>query len=211
MPPTTPPDSQQPTHADAARVVRRHTRCVALADETPFDCRFLIDGSTGELVLGTEQAVLDAEQLVLCLPDDTFEADATMLVHHRPATEDQWTDRHMAYHPDHRPPRWARAVIDAVRLRSGEVVAGDRLGLPNPLLGVEPALCKRLNADRDALRELCLLLTGVEPEEPTAVGVDRLGIDVRARFGIVRVELPAPCEDTDEAARVIEALIGGAL
>jgi hypothetical protein len=39
--------------------------------------------------------------------------------------------------------------------------------------------------------------------------VDRYGIDVRARFGIIRIELPAPCEDPDEAQRVIEALIGG--
>lgn len=196
--------------ADAARIVRRHTRCVALADRTPFDCRFVVDGQAGELILGAEQAFLDAEELVLCLPDDSFEADATILVHHRPAEEDRWTDRHMAYHPDTRPPRWARAAIDSVKLRSGAVVPGDQLRLPNPLLDAEPALCKRLNADRDALRELCRLLTGVEPEDPVAVGVDRLGIDVRARFGVIRVELPAPCEDSDEAGRVVEALIGGA-
>lgn len=210
MAPTVPDPLQPDAPADAARVVRRHTRGVALADGVPFDCRFVVDGTSGELVLGAEQGVLDAGELVLCLPDESFDADATLLVHHRPADEDRWTDRHLAYHPDARPPRWARAAVDSVKLRSGAVVAGDRLGLPNPLIGAEPSLCKRLNADRAALRTLCRLLAGVEPEDPVAVGVDRLGIDVRARFGVVRVELPAPCDDADEAARVVDALIGGA-
>lgn len=180
-----------------------------MADAVPHDCRFMVDGSTGELILGVEQAILDAESLVLFLPKDTFDAEATLLVQHRPAEDDQWTDRHMAYHPEARPSRWARAVVDSVKLRDGEVVDGPRLGLSNPLLAAEPALCKRLNADPDDLGELCALMAGVRPEEPVAVGVDRYGIDVRARFGIVRVELPAPCEDPEEAHRVIEALIGG--
>ncbi len=198
------------THDDAARTLRRHTRCVAMADGAPLDCRFVIDGRTGELILGAEPALFDAAELTLCLPDDTFDADATVLVNHRPADEDRWTDRHMAYHPDARPSRWARAAVDSVKLRDGEVVEGDRLGLTNPLIDAEPALCKRLNADRDALRTLCRLMAGVEPEEPVGVGVDRLGIDVRARFGVVRLDLPAPCDDPDEAARVIDALLAGA-
>ncbi len=197
-------------HDEAARTLRRHARCVALADSTPIQCRFVIDGHTGELVIGAEPAVLDASELVLCLPDDTFDAEATLLVEHRPADEDRWTDRHLAYHPDARPARWARARVDAIKLRSGEVVDGERLGLVNPLADVEPELCKRLNADPDALRALCGLMAGVEPEAPVGVGVDRLGVDVRARFGIVRIDLPAPCEDPDEARRVIEALIENA-
>lgn len=196
-------------HQDAARILRRHTRCIALVDSAPTDCRFVIDGATGQLVLGADQTLLDAHEVVLCLPDDTFNADATLLVHHRPAEEDRWTDRHMAYHPDHRPPRWARAVVDSAKLNDGRFVEGERLDLLNPLLGVEPALCKRLNADPGALGALCALMAGVEPQAPVAVGVDRRGIDIRARFGIVRVELPAPCEDPDEAERVIDALLKG--
>jgi hypothetical protein len=198
-----------PADHDAARTVRRHTRGVAMADGVPHHCRFLYDGRTGELVLGAEQPILDAAELTIGLPDDTFDADATLLVRHRPAGEDAWTDRHMAYHPEARATRFARAVIDSVKLRSGRVIDADRLALTNPLLDVEPALCKRLNADRDALRELCRLMAGVEPDEPVAVGVDRYGIDVRARFGIVRVELPAPCQDPGEGLRVVEALLGG--
>lgn len=207
---TPPHPSPHDSPHDAARIVRRHTRCIALADETPVDCRFLIDGQSGELVLGVDQALLDAEQVVLCLPDDTFNADATLLIHHRPADEDRWTDRHLAYHPDARPARWARAVVDSAKLRDGDVVDAAHLGLANDLLSVEPALCRRLNADRDRLRSLCRLLVGVEPQDPVAVGVDHLGIDVRARFGIVRVELPSPCRDPAEAERVIDALIRGA-
>lgn len=199
-----------PNHDDAARTLRRHTRCVALADGVPHPCRFVIDGRAGELVLGVDRETLDAAELILCLPDDTFDADASALVHHRTADEDRWTDRHAAYHTDARPERWARATVDSIKLRAGEVVEGERLGLVNPILDAEPALCKRLNAETARLRTLCRLMAGVEPEHPVAVGVDRYGIDVRARFGVVRIDLPAPCDDPDEAARVVDALIENA-
>ncbi len=199
-----------PTHDEAARILRRHTRCLVLADATPMDCRFIVDGDAGELVLPAEPALLDAAELVLGLPDDSFDAEATALLVHRPAGEDRWTDRHLAYHPECRPARWIRAAVDSVKLRSGEVVPGERLGLINALRSVEPELCRRLNADRDVLRTLCRLMTSAEPEQPVAVGVDRLGIDVRARFGVIRLDLPAPCEDPDEARRVIDALIENA-
>ncbi|MCC5822134.1 MAG: DUF2470 domain-containing protein [Phycisphaerales bacterium] len=205
-----PPPTNTPHHHEAARTLRRHTRGVTRADGTPRDCRFLIDGQSGELVLGLDREAVEAAELVLFLPDDTFDAEASVLINHRPAEEDRWTDRHMAYHPEARPDRWARATVDSLKLRDGEIVEGDRLALVNPLLSVEPALCKRLNADRDRVRELCRLMAGVEPEQPVAVGVDRYGIDVRARFGIVRLDLPAPCDDPDEAVRVIDALIENA-
>lgn len=202
--------SDPPTHEHAARTVRRFTRCIARADGRPFDCRYIIDGDSGELVIGLDRAALDAEELTLCLPDDTFNAEATLLVHTRDATEDRWTDRHLAYHPDLRPPALARASVDSAKLRDGNVVCADELALTNPLLPAEPGLCKSLNADRDALRRLCRLMTGTEPEQPVAVGVDRFGIDVRGRFGIIRLDLPAPCDDPGEAERVVAALIGGA-
>lgn len=197
-------------HEHAARTVRRFTQCIARADGTPFDCRYIIDGDSGELVIGIERTALDADELTLCLPDDTFNAEATLLVHTRDAAEDRWTDRHLAYHPDARPPVLARASVDSAKLRDGDVVEGAHLALSNPLLPAEPGLCKSLNADRDALRRLCGLMTGTEPEQPVAVGVDRFGIDVRGRFGIIRLDLPARCEDPDEATRVVAALIGGA-
>lgn len=212
--PEQPEQPQQPapsdTHELAARTVRRHTRCIARADGVPYHCRYIVDGHSGELVLGIERAALDAHELTLCLPDDTFNADATLLVHHRDATEDRWTDRHLAYHPDARVPGFARASVDSAKLREGDVVPGEQLALTNPLASAEPALCKRLNQDRVALAALCRLMTGTEPEAPVAVGVDRYGIDVRGRFGIIRLDLPAPCTDPDEAERVVAALIGGA-
>ena len=206
----TPDATPHQPHEHAARTIRRFTRCIARADGTPYECRFVIDGDTGELVLGIDRPALDADELTLCLPDDTFNAEATLLVHARDAGEDRWTDRHLAYHPEMRPQAFARASVDSAKLREGEVVGGDRLALTNPLALAEPSLCKRLNADRDALRRLCELMTKTEPEQPVAVGVDRFGIDVRGRFGIIRLDLPAPCEDPGEAERVVAALIGGA-
>ncbi len=197
-------------HEHAARTVRRFTRCVARADGTPFECRYIVDGDSGELVIGLDRPALDADELTLCLPDDTFDAEATLLVHAHDAREDRWTDRHLAYHPDARPPALARAAVDSAKLRDGDIVEGSMLGLTNPLLDAEPALCKSLNADRDALRKLCGLMTGTEPERPVAVGVDRYGIDVRGRFGVIRLDLPAPCGDPAEAEKVVAALIGGA-
>ena len=197
-------------HPDAARTLRRHARGIARAADTPFECRFIYDGQSGQIVLAIDRAALDADEIVLFLPDDTFDAEATLLIHARPCDEDRWTDRHMAYHPDLRPPAWARATVDAAKLRDGTVVPAERLALTNPLLPVEPTLCRTLNADRDRLRALVGLMAGVETEHPTAVGVDRFGIDIRARFGLVRLDLPAPCDDPQEAARVIAALIEGA-
>ncbi len=206
----TPPTRTDQPHPDAARAIRRHARGVARADDTPYDCRFIYDGQSGEIVLAIDRAALDADEMVLFLPDDTFDAEASLLVHPRACDDDRWTDRHLAYHPDLRPPAWARAAIDAAKLRDGTVVPAERLALTNPLLTTEPALCKLLNADRARLRALVTLMAGVETEHPTAVGVDRFGIDVRARFGLVRLELPSPCDDPDEAVRVVSALIEGA-
>jgi len=45
---------------------------------------------------------------------------------------------------------------------------------------------------------MCFAKTKVEVEEPVVVGVDSLGLDVRATFGIVRVPFDTPMQSSDD-------------
>jgi len=146
---------------------------------------------------------------VLVVPEDRFDAPirVTLSLHEEP--ESDASDRFLAYHQRQEHPRWARGRIAFTKLDSGGVADGEALMRPNPLLDAIPRLCKRLNNDQGALRELCRLLDKVEIEHPVAVGVDEEGCDVRAEFGVVRVQWPAPVADADACEEVIATLFGG--
>ena len=66
-------------------------------------------------------------------------------------------------------------------------IDGEGLCRASPLAEMEPSICKTLNTNQDALRNVCKSKTNVEITNPFAVGVDPLGVDLRAPFGIVRV------------------------
>ena len=52
-------------------------------------------------------------------------------------------------------------------------------------------------------------MTGARIESPVAVGVDEEGCDIRAGFGVVRMNWPAPVRDARQCELVIASLIGG--
>lgn len=195
------------THA--LELLRGHTTGTLLVDSTPTDVLYIVDPRTGALILSAEAGMLGGDDIVLVIPEDRFDAPmrASLMLEEEP--EGEATDRFMAYHTRQPLPMWARGSISFVKVDSGAVVSQEQIETPNPLIDALAGLCRKLNSDPVALREVCRLLTGADIEEPVAVGIDDLGIDVRARFGVVRVALPSPVASGEEAEEVIAALYGG--
>lgn len=195
----------------ARSLLRSHTTGTLLCDGTPTPVRYIVDPSSGGLVLCVEQDMLGADDCVLAVPEDSFSCPMRVNISVEEMAESISSDRYIAYHLRQDRPVWARGTISFAKIDSGGVADGEALMTPNPLLDAIPQLCKRLNADRKALREVCRLLTKADIENPIAVGVDEEGSDIRAEFGVVRMSWPGPVEDADECERVIASLIGGAL
>lgn len=205
-------DGPAPEQVDQARrQVRRFRRGVIRAGETILPAAFVIDNRDGSIVMPVDDEVWESGELVLYVPDDGF-AEMALLLDAEPfdVTFDEAMDRYQAYHGRAHAARWAKARLDSAKW-AGEIFPGPALLDANPLRAVEPALCKRLNQDKDVLAEVSELLTRVRPVTPVCVGVDHLGMDVRTRIGVMRVEWPSEIEGTEAAQRVIEAILTGSL
>ncbi len=195
--------------ASALRILRRHHAGILAFNERVSPVRFIIDGRDGRLVMPIEPAAADALEHVLYAPDQT-EPELEVIVTPRPLESefDEALDRWAAYHGRTAERRWVSCGLETLRT-GGWVYDGEAVMSANPLRGGEAALVKRLNKDAEALAAACRREAGVEVAEPLAVGVDPDGIDVRARFGIVRLEFAAPAADAEEAGRLIEAMLSG--
>lgn len=200
---------EQETLARARTLLRSHTTGTLLFDGTPTTVLYIIDPGDGALVLCVERESLDADDIVLVVPEDRFDAPmrVTMMLDEEP--ESHASDRYLAYHTRQDRAHWARGRIGFAKIDSGGVADGESLMVPNPLHASIGSLCKRLNSDSNALREVCKLLAHVTIESPTAVGVDDEGFDVRAEFGVVRVQWPAPVSDETVCEQVIASLYEG--
>jgi len=195
------------THALA--LLRGHSTGTLLVDGTATPVLYIVDPRAGSLILSVEREMTEGDDTVLVIPEDSFEAPMRASLELGEEPEGEATDRYMAYHTRQPMPMWARGAISFVKVDSGSVVGQEEIEAPNPLVDALPGLCKKLNSDQRALREVCKLLAKADIDEPVAVGIDDLGFDVRARFGVVRVELPAPVRSAEEAEDVIAALYGG--
>ncbi|HCT46489.1 MAG: hypothetical protein CMJ35_03880 [Phycisphaerae bacterium] len=193
----------------ARTLLRSHTTGTLLCDGTPYEALYIIDPSDGALVVSAESEMFEADDCVLVIPEDRFNAPIRVTLSLKEEPESGSTDRYLAYHQRQQRPRWARGKIAFAKVDSGGVADGDALMVPNPLNASISSLCKRLNNDPKALREVCLLLSKVKIEQPVAVGVDEEGCDVRAEFGVVRVQWPAPVPDANACEEVIASLLGG--
>lgn len=202
-------NDQQLAILRATRLIHGHTAGTLLVDSVPSDILYMIDPRTGSLVLTIEKDMLFADDIVVVIPKDTYEAPMRVSLELSTEINEEACDRFLAYHLDQPNPLWARGHINYAKIDSGEVVGSEELEVPNPLIDDLAALCRRLNSDRSALREVCRLLAKTTIEEPVAVGVDPVGIDVRAQFGVVRVEFPSPVQSAAQAEDVIAALYGG--
>lgn len=211
------------------RTLRRYTEGTIGYGERRTPIRTVIDRATGRLVFPIEPSALDAGHMVLFLPSENRCVLQVLLLSNRLANSEthEAPDRWRAYHaffgatPKTGEPAncaapsgtsggvagvWAIANIEAGKTET-LVFNPEELMVPNPLLPCEPRLVRELNARRDALRDACARHLGVAVPEPVAVGVDPLGIDVRARFGVLRLEFGDHAPDESAARAAIEQLL----
>lgn len=197
------------TPASALRVLRRYHAGTLAFDERISPVRFIIDGRNGRLVMPIEPVAADALEHVLYAPDQAGpEIEAILSPHPIEAEFDEALDRWAAYHGRTTERRWVSCDLETLRT-GGWVYDGEGVMVGNLFRGDEPALVRRLNKDAGALASACRRVAGADVADPLAVGVDPDGVDVRARFGIVRLEFASPAGDADEAGRLIEAMLAG--
>lgn len=198
---------------DEARLfLRRHTRADLRFDEHMRPIKYVF-GPEGRLVAPVMVAMLASLETVAFIPeaiDGALELLVTLEAFDEAGPHGALADRWRIYHGDPSDVRWAFLDIDAARLGQ-TVIDGEALRLTNALAADEAALCKEVNAaHRDDLRRLVLTHAQIEMAEPVMVGIDPMGLDVRGRFDVARVEAPEPMESAADARRVLEAMFARA-
>lgn len=166
-----------------------------------------IDRASGMPVLPVPPAVVIAgEEIALLAPEETPDALTMLGIPVEVSPERHAAcDRHIACFGRPRHPRWA--LLQLTMIKRLDVIAGPEVLGPDALAGIEGTLCRRLNTDRLALTRACRARTGVEIEQPAAVGVDRFGVLVRARFGTIRLEFDHVADTPELAQQALEALL----
>jgi hypothetical protein len=187
---------------------RGHTSGVLSFDDNVMDLKF-VTTDDGHLIAPVMVVCFDAMNTVLFAPEEDDDAIQLLLTLEELGGIDfdsADTDRWRVYHGEPVDVRWAKLWVESAKL--GPVVFdGEALATPNRFASVVSTWCRELNADSARLRALCEKTVHVDVEAPTAVGLDPDGIDVRARFGVIRVPFDQSLESTDD----IESAIAGLL
>lgn len=208
---TTPhhPSDHNPDNHDQAvlalcRCIRLHRRGVLVADGSIFQVRFVFDGRDGSIVMPVDRQAAQADQLVLWIPEDSFDA-AQLLLCAQAEPDEQARDRYLAYHGQPKATAWLGLGIECAR-QGDAVVDGSEVTAPNSLARDEFAMCKALNLRLDQVQAVCARRRGVQVVDPRVVGVNQHGIDVRARFGIVRLELDQEATTADQVIAAFDRM-----
>ena len=173
--------------------------------ERTMDLKFVVANETGRIIASVPAAVLLATDHTLMVPEETDDALQLLLTPEEAAESDS-TDRWLAYHGQPEHVRWVEFWIESAR-HGPWVFDGEAMMRPNTVAAAEPAVCKKLNADRAALARVCQRHAGVVVPTPTCVGVDAGGLYVRAAFGVVRVPFERHAQDTTDLTTLIDALV----
>ncbi len=193
------------------RRMRQHHEGVLRFGELVEPVLFVLDPASGQPVLPVVGHALDFESVVLFVPDDSLSNPECLQISGSPRELDpqreEACDRHGAYFGRPAHARWARLDVESVK-RLDSVVDGDSVRLANPLRRHEGRLCKAANQHEAAIMHACERLTGVKPEHPLIVGVDPWGADVRARFGVIRLEFPSPVSTPEEGREQLSRVLG---
>jgi|GEM_PF-419100 len=208
------PHDQEPG-IDGLRLLRRYHEATIQHHERRAEVRFVIDAADGCMVLPAEPGMAAANELLVHLPDEVaqdLQLTVTPKVVDRPEGEEV-VDRWHAYHSaaGTRPTSrvWLRCAIDGAKrpFATGDVYEPETIMRPNALRKSEYQLVKRVNQDRARLGRLCKWASRVDVADAICVGVDPFGFDVRARFGIVRIEFDLEAATSEQAARLIDAML----
>lgn len=198
----------EPTPADAVRALRANARGHLLIDEDRrLQARYVFDRQRGVLVFPLPGDSVGIGEAQLLVPDEHDPTVAALLSIETAASLPAAVEiRFEIYHGRAHEAHWGVATVEALRYHA-EAYDRREFGLTDPLAAHEPALCRELNAKAVGLRAMCEALAGTRVEEPVAVGVDPDGFDVRARFGIVRIEFAERAESADAARAQIAQLL----
>lgn len=191
----------------ATHILRSSWSATLLYDQNPYETRCMIDPKSGLFILAIVDDALDASDITIATPKDSFETNARISVELSDQVTEEQRDRYSAYHLPATTPLLATGSFQYAKIDSGEVITPDHCPLINPLVSVMGPLCKALNADRDRLSALCNTLSGIAHKSPLAVGVDDTGIDIRANYGLVRLKLPKAIGHPDHAIDSIRNLL----
>ena len=198
----------EPTPADAVRALRANARGHLLIDEDRRrPVRYVIDRQRGVLVFplpGDSAGIGEAQLLV---PDEHDPTVAALLSIETTSSLPAAVEiRFEIYHGRAHEAHWGVATVEALRYHA-EAYDRQEFSLTDALVAHEPSLCRALNAQAPGLRAMCEALAGARVEEPVAVGVDPDGLDVRARFGIVRIEFAERAATAEAASAQIAQLL----
>ncbi len=174
----------------AIRFLRRHYHATLVVDDSIFPRAFVIDPASGRPVIAAPPDLFDSHSVTLHVPDERDDA-LQLLVEPVPldASRDAACDRLLIYHGRAEAAKFASLEIVDAKWRSDENIF-TALRAANELHTDEPRLCRLLNSDLARFSDIVRTHAARETIEPKAVGVDPLGIDVRTRTGLVRLEFP---------------------
>lgn len=170
--------------------------------------KFTTSNADGRIVASVPVATFFASEIILFVPEEK-EGSLSLLLSAEELEEGPETDRWMAFHTESDHVRWGIFYVDAAK-HDGWVFDGDAMMRPNLLATAEPALVKKLNADKGLLVRLCQRFAGMVVPDPVCVGVDQGGLHVRARFGVVRVAFERTAKNAEDAGSLIDAMISKA-
>jgi hypothetical protein len=169
--------------------------------------KLVIDPATGFPALSVGRWAIEDPDLSLYLPEDHpdgVQLSGTMrevdLQNH--AAADRW----MAYYG--KPSRVGFGIFEIESYKRLDVVVdGTHTAVEHSFRSSEGALLRALRSRTDDLIRACRRLSGLEPESALAVGVDPFGLDVRVRFGVMRLEFPGHARTHDDATGLINAIL----
>jgi hypothetical protein len=180
--------------SDAAWAFLRSNSTATLRfGENSQDISYII-APDGRLVISSMVAMLQPCDTIMYVPEyaeDCMEMHVSLRQFLENGDDGTLADRWQVYHGEPPDVQWAIVDIDAARFHE-MFIDGEALTRANSLAQDEVSLCKQLNKNKDKIRLVCSSKTNVEVSDPFVVGVDSLGIDVRAPFGIVRIQADTP-------------------
>jgi hypothetical protein len=186
--------------ADRAWAFLRNNSTASLSfGENNIDLSYIIIPD-GRLVIPAMIAMLQPCDMVMYVPeyaDGCMEMHVSLEQFKEDGENGGFADRWQVYHGEPPDTQWAFVDIDAARFHE-MFIDGEILRRENALSTIERTLCKTLNENPDVIREICTAKTNVEVTNPFVVGVDPLGVDIRAPFGIVRVPADNPFASSDD-------------
>ena len=184
-------DEQQA--ADGAWAFLRCNSTASLSfGENNFELSYIVIPD-GRLVISAMVAMLQPCDIVMYVPgyeEGSMEMHVSLEQFSESGENGIFADRWQVYHGEPPDTQWAFVDIDAARFHE-LFIDGDSLRRENPFAMDEHFLCKTLNEKQDVVRKVCAAKTNVEVTNPFVVGVDPLGVDIRAPFGIVRIQSDA--------------------